>query len=65
MVGCLGFADSLELTINKAEIEDARWFTRAEVAEVMDIGRESESFVPPPPQAIAHHLLQWWLEERK
>ena len=20
------------------------------------------SFLPPPPQAIAYHLLQWWLE---
>lgn len=62
MIGCLGHADSLELAIDKAEIEDARWFTRADVAEALAKGRESTSFVPPPPQAIAHHLLQWWLE---
>ena len=62
MLGCLGFADSLELAIDKTEIEDARWFTRADVAEALAKGRDSASFVPPPPQAIAYHLLRWWLE---
>ncbi len=62
MIGCIGYADSLELTIDKSEIEDARWFTRADVAEALAKGRESASFLPPPPQAIAYHLLQWWLE---
>lgn len=62
MIGCIGFADSLELRIDKTEIEDARWFTRADVAEALAKGRESTSFLPPPPQAIAYHLLQWWLE---
>jgi NAD+ diphosphatase len=62
MIGCLGFADSLELAIDKTEIEDARWFTREDVAEAMAKGPDSASFVPPPPQAIANHLLQWWLE---
>lgn len=62
MIGCLGHAESLELAIDKAEIEDARWFTRADVAEALAKERGSASFVPPPPQAIAYHLLQWWLE---
>ena len=62
MIGCLGHADSLELAIDTTEIEDARWFTRADVAEALAKGRESTSFFPPPPQAIAYHLLQWWLE---
>ena len=62
MIGCLGHADSLELAIDTTEIEDARWFTRADVAEALAKGSESTSFVPPPPQAIAYHLLQWWLE---
>jgi NAD+ diphosphatase len=62
MIGCLGHAGSLELAIDSSEIEDARWFTRADVAEALAKERDSASFVPPPPQAIAHHLLQWWLE---
>jgi len=64
MLGCLGFADSLELTVDTSEIEDARWFTRDEVAEALGKGPDSTSFVSPPSQAIARHLLQWWLEER-
>lgn len=62
MIGCLGFADSLELAIDRTEIEEARWFTREEIAEAMAKGRESPGLIPPPPQAIAYHLLQWWLE---
>ena len=62
MLGCIGYAGSLDLRIDKTEIEDARWFTRDEVAEAIAAGAESTSFVPPPRQAIAHHMLQWWLE---
>jgi NAD+ diphosphatase len=62
MIGAIGYADRLELAIDRTEIEEARWFTRADVAEALAKGRESASFVPPPPQAIAYHLLQWWLE---
>jgi NAD+ diphosphatase len=62
MIGCLALADSLDLAIDTTEIEEARWFTRADVAEALGKGRESTSFLPPPAQAIAYHLLQWWLE---
>lgn len=63
MIGCISRADSLELTIDTTEIEDARWFTRAEVAEAIAKDRESSSFLPPPRQAIAHEMLCWWLEQ--
>ena len=63
MVGCVGIAESLEVTVDATEIEEARWFTRDEVAEAMTKGAESTSFLAPPPQAIAHDLLQWWLKQ--
>jgi NAD+ diphosphatase len=63
MIGCHSYADSRELTIDETEIEDARWFTRAEVEDAMTNGQEAKSFVPPPRTAIAHHLLQHWLEK--
>ena len=53
---------SRELTIDETEIEDARWFTRAQVADAMANGQDAASFIPPPRTAIAHHLLQHWLE---
>ena len=63
MIGCLGFAASRELAIDRREIEDARWFTREEVAEALARGPDSTSFLAPPSQAIARDLLQWWLEQ--
>jgi NAD+ diphosphatase len=64
MLGCHTLADDAVLTIDRTELEDARWFTRAEVAEALDRGRDSTSFIPPPAQAIARDLLAWWLENR-
>jgi NAD+ diphosphatase len=63
MIGCIAHADSDRLKIDTTEIEEARWFTRDEVAEALAKGRDAESFVPPPEQAIAHQMLKWWLEK--
>ena len=63
MIGCHALADHRELTVDYTELEDARWFSRAEVAEAIEKGQDSTSFVPPPRHAIANHLLNWWLEE--
>jgi NAD+ diphosphatase len=62
MIGCHAVTDDTQLTVDRTELEDARWFTRAEVAEAMELGQDSTSFVAPMRQAIAHHMLQWWLE---
>jgi len=63
MIGCHALAQGRELTIDRTELEDARWFTRAEVEEAMEKGQRSTSFVAPLRQAIAHHMLAWWLEQ--
>jgi NAD+ diphosphatase len=62
MIGCHAVTDDSELTIDYTELEDARWFTRAEVSEAMERGPRSTSFLAPLRQAIAHHMLAWWLE---
>lgn len=64
MIGCHAFADDPAITIDKTELEDARWFTRAEVEEAMQAKARGEAgwaFDPPPPTAVANHLLGWWL----
>lgn len=63
MLGCHAHADSRDLVVDTSELADARWYTRAEVAEAMVLGEQSATFLPPPHHAIAHHLLQWWLEK--
>lgn len=60
MIGCHAETDDSALTIDSTELEDARWFSRDEVADAM-ARREGAAFTPPPPQAIAHSLLHWWL----
>ena len=66
MIGCHSHADDPALTIDATEIEEAHWFSRAEVVEAMAFqaeGREEGAFIAPPPHAVAHHLLAWWLRQ--
>lgn len=62
MIGCHAFAEGRDLTIDETEIEDARWFTRAEVADALANPTDADSFLPPPHTAIAHYLLNHWLD---
>ncbi len=62
MIGCHSHTDDPTLTIDATEIEEARWFSRAEVAEAME-GGEDGAFIAPPQHAVAHHLLDWWLKQ--
>ena len=59
MLGCLAEGLSDEIAIDPEELEDARWFSRTELAEALD-GR-SDLLTVPEPIAIAHHLIRAWL----
>ena len=60
MIGCSARALGGHLAIDRAELDDARWFTRQEVAAA--IAEDADSpFQVPPPQAIARTLLEHWL----
>jgi len=58
--GAWAEAESEEITIDTAELEDARWFTRDEVAAAL-AGSPAATFQPPPKAAIARTLLERWL----
>ncbi|MEZ5742912.1 MAG: NAD(+) diphosphatase [Sphingomonadaceae bacterium] len=60
MIGCHAYADDPAITVDVTELEDARWFTRADVADAI-AGREDGAFQAPPSMAVANHLMQWWL----
>ena len=64
MLSCHAIADSEALTIDHTELEDARWFSREEIAEAIDKGEAASGFRAPPSRAIAHYLLRRWLENR-
>jgi NAD+ diphosphatase len=60
MIACMASSMDHALTIDETELEDARWFTRDEVADAMAAVPDA-AFVAPPPFAIAHSLLAHWL----
>jgi NAD+ diphosphatase len=62
MIGCHAAARSTEIAIDKTELEDARWFDRAEVAQML-MRKHRERFATPPPVAIAYHLIRAWVED--
>jgi len=61
MIGCIAHAESSDVTVDKAEIQEARWFTKAEIARSLATPGAGGMFVPPP-LAIAHHLIRHWAE---
>lgn len=60
MIACHALTDDSEIVIDANELDDARWFTRDEVAHAMT-GADDGAFLAPPPYAVAHHLMKWWL----
>lgn len=64
MIGCTSVADDPTLTIDTTELEDARWFTRAELEAARAAGEAGTDLLYfPRPFAIAHHLVTWWLDK--
>lgn len=65
MIGCHALADEPALTIDRTELEDARWFTRDEVVDAVaaaDRNEPGEAFRAPGRHAIANALLRWWID---
>ena len=61
MIGCHAHADDDAVTMDPTELSEIAWFTRDEVTAAM-AGEERARFLKPLDQAIATHLLRWWLE---
>lgn len=61
MIGCHAEALSEEITVDRNELEDARWFNREEVATML-LRQHPQGLTTPPPVAIAHHIIRAWVE---
>uniref|UniRef100_A0A673M3H5 NAD(+) diphosphatase n=2 Tax=Sinocyclocheilus rhinocerous TaxID=307959 RepID=A0A673M3H5_9TELE len=62
--------DKTQVNIDKAELEDARWFTYEEITEALqnpprDPRRELPLFWVPPSYAIANQLIQEWANQQQ
>ncbi len=61
MIGCLAEATSRIITIDPAELADARWFSREEVRQILAESHPG-GMTAPPRMAIAHHIMQVFAE---
>ncbi|NNL65572.1 MAG: NAD(+) diphosphatase [Myxococcales bacterium] len=60
MIGCIAEALSEEITIDPAELEDARWFTRDALRAAL--AGDGSALIVPPRFAVAHHLIRAWVD---
>jgi NAD+ diphosphatase len=62
MIGCRAEALSHDIIIDRTELEDARWFDREEVAQML-LRTHPQGLTTPPTVAIAYHIIRAWVEE--
>jgi NAD+ diphosphatase len=60
MIGCSARATTEDIVVDRTELEDARWFDRAEAA-LMITRKHPDGLAGPHPFAIAHHLVGRWV----
>jgi NAD+ diphosphatase len=56
MLGFYAEALTEEIVIDRDELADAKWFSRADI-----LNREALGFVVPPPDSIARRLIEDWM----
>jgi len=61
MIGCHAEALTTDIVVDREELEDARWFARDEIIDMLK-RRHSQGLTTPPPVAIAHHIIRAWVE---
>ncbi len=64
MIGCIGVATGREITLDRQELADAQWFSRAEIADMVENWRATDGPRMPPPLSLAHQLALRWLAGR-
>ncbi len=61
MIGCYAEALTREITVDRDELEGARWFDKDEVVAMLE-HRHPQGLTTPPAMAIAYHIVRAWVE---
>jgi NAD+ diphosphatase len=61
MIGCHAEALTHDIVVDRSELEDARWFDREELAQMLQ-RKHPQGLTTPPPVAIAHHIIRAFVE---
>ena len=62
MIGLIAEVSDQNATPDQTELEEVRWFSRAEMLSLLK--GEIEGLGAPPPFAVAHQLMKAWAEAR-
>lgn len=62
MIGCHAEAQSEKIVVDRSELEDARWFSREEVA-LMLLRKHPQGLTATLPHAIAYHIIRRYIED--
>ncbi len=61
MLGFHGEAQTTDITLDPAELADAGWFSKAELATFGNWGDDNYALQLPRPDSIARHLINAWV----
>ena len=61
MIGCVATATNRDIVLGDHELAAARWFNRAEIAEMLHRAESGQGLRLPPRQSLAHQLAARWL----
>jgi NAD+ diphosphatase len=64
MIGFIAHASSEAINIGEDELEDARWFSRADLTTFGEWGDGPEQFKKPRHSSISRFLLDYWQNQR-
>jgi len=63
MIGCFAEALHDDITIDRVELADARWFSKEEVRGMLNQSSERSGLRMGGPIALAHQLAKFWVEQ--
>lgn len=61
MMGCIAYAETSEITVDKSELAEARWFSRDEARAMLE-KRHPDGLTAPARHAIANALIQSFID---
>ncbi len=61
MIGFIADASSETIDVGEDELEDARWFSREQLAQFGEWGDETTAFNKPRYSSISRYLLEYWI----
>ena len=61
MIGCVATATNRDIVLGDHELAAERWFSRAEIGQMLDRAESGQGLRLPPRQSLAHQLAARWL----